>query len=241
MSSLLDIEFDTAVLNWKNTPSANDSIYTSFHNKTKSIDFLNNHRNYIDRTRSGFGEFPFHYMWLLLLNQMPSKFRFMEIGVYKGAVLSLVKLISDKMGKVPEIYGITPLNTSGDKYLPQYDNENYLECIGKVFADNNLDVSTTCIIEGYSTDESIKQSMLQEPPFDIIYVDGSHNYEDVINDILLSDKILNTGGYMVFDDASSSLNMGKAASFNGHSQIKLKKIQIIHIYLRVDIIEYLKR
>lgn len=36
--------------------------------------------------------------------------------------------------------------------------------------------------------------------FDLIYIDGSHHYEDVLIDAFESIKILNKNGYLVFDD-----------------------------------------
>ncbi len=36
--------------------------------------------------------------------------------------------------------------------------------------------------------------------YDLIYIDGSHNYKDVLNDARNSYKLLNKNGYLIFDD-----------------------------------------
>jgi tetratricopeptide (TPR) repeat protein len=217
--ALLTEEFERYSSQWKNDPKYNDFLYKYFSNQVDSIDFLREHSRYIGEMRMGFGEKPFHYLWLLLVNQMPDNFKFLEIGVYKGSILSLIKLISDKLQKSPTIYGITPLDTSGDKYLVKYDEANYLECITSLFNHHGLDISSTKILQGYSTDPSIKQLILREKPFDMIYIDGSHNYEDVVSDIELCDKLLKPNGLLILDDASSLLNLGVESKFRGHADV----------------------
>lgn len=218
-SKSLKEEFDHFSSTWKNEPSFNDYIYGFFENKVKQIPFLYSHSNYIGKQNMGFGELPFHYLWLLLVGKMTKDFKFLEIGVYKGSILSLVKLISNELDKSPQIYGISPLDFTGDKYLNRYDDVNYLECIGQLYAHFNLDISTTILIKGLSTDENIKQSILEEGLFDIVYIDGSHNYDDVVSDIKLSNQLIKTGGYIVIDDSSSLLNMGIKSIFKGHDDV----------------------
>ena len=178
-----------------------------------------NHRKYVEINNWGFGEIPFHYLWLLLINQMPSSFRFLEIGIYKSSIMSLVKLCSDKLKKTSTIYGISPLDSTGDKYLLQYEQCDYHRCIAQIFADHQLDISTTTILKGRSTDPIIKESIIEEHPFDMVYIDGSHNYEDVVSDIELTDKLLTPNGYLIMDDASSYLNLGKLSIFKGHVDV----------------------
>ena len=59
---------------------------------------------------------------------MPSNFKFLEIGVYRGRVLSLIKLLSNLLNKNGQIWGITPLHDAGDKYS-NYENIDYLNAI----------------------------------------------------------------------------------------------------------------
>ena len=45
--------------------------------------------------------------------------------------------------------------------------------------------------------------------FDIIYVDGSHYYKDVFNDLMNSEKKLKKNGLMIIDDLLLDLNYRK--------------------------------
>ncbi|MDA9606249.1 class I SAM-dependent methyltransferase, partial [Candidatus Pelagibacter sp.] len=36
--------------------------------------------------------------------------------------------------------------------------------------------------------------------YDLIYIDGSHHYKDVLNDARNSYNLLNKNGYLIFDD-----------------------------------------
>lgn len=83
----------------------------------------------------------------------------------------------------------------------------------------NLDISNTTIINGLSTDTNIKKYICEEKNFDIVYIDGSHNYDDVINDIELSNEILKNGEFLVMDDASFYLKMGKHIPFKGYEDV----------------------
>ncbi|QDU61891.1 hypothetical protein Pan216_27560 [Planctomycetes bacterium Pan216] len=54
-----------------------------------------------------------------------------------------------------------------------------------------------------TTIESFSQLALRELPldsFDIIYIDGSHANDDVLEDAILSSRLLKKGGLMIFDD-----------------------------------------
>lgn len=54
-----------------------------------------------------------------------------------------------------------------------------------------------------------------EPGFDMIYVDGSHEAPDVLQDAVLSFQLLNVGGLLVFDDYLWRLEPdGKQDAFN---------------------------
>ena len=52
----------------------------------------------------------------------------------------------------------------------------------------------------------------------MIFIDGSHDYEDVVHDILNYSKLLIIGGYLVMDDASLYLN-DAYGQFLGHPDV----------------------
>ena len=97
----LSKEFSEVCNKWENSEHYNSMIYDMFKVRSLEIKELANHINIVRETSSGYGEDAFRYLWLHLVNQMPDTFSFLEIGVYKGSVLSLVELIASifKMNK----------------------------------------------------------------------------------------------------------------------------------------------
>lgn len=90
----------------------NDDLWREFTTLTDSIPHLKDHRDWIERHNWGFGDRAFHYMWYLLLSQAVLKKPnpvLLEIGVYKGQVISLWSLIAAKELVTALIYAISPL------------------------------------------------------------------------------------------------------------------------------------
>lgn len=214
----LSLEFHQYCEQWTNSGEYNSMIYDIFENKSFAIEELKKHINIVKDTKSGYGEDAFRYLWLSLINEMPDNFNFLEIGVYKGSVLSLVEVVSKCLGIPKKIYGVSPLNTSGDQYS-SYEDDDYMAAIKKLF--NNLEASMddTELIVGYSTDATIKDRLKSMEKFDLIYIDGSHDYIDVISDIDLANECLRPGGFLVLDDASSRINLGTSPKFWGHEDV----------------------
>ena len=69
--------------------------------------------------------------------------------------------------------------------------------------------------------------------FDLIYVDGSHFYDDVLSDCINSNKILNLYGYLVLDDYFwifyQNLKDNPASAINTFLKKYRKNYQILHI------------
>lgn len=193
-------------------------IYQDYLKKFEMEPVLVNHKNYIEKNNLGFGEKPFHYMWKELVLLQPKNFKFLEIGVYKGQVLSLIKLLSDLENKNLEYYGVTPLSNLGDKYS-SYENTDYKKIINSVFEYFNLDFSfEKNLIVGDSTSEKIKQQILDKKFFDLIYIDGGHDYNSVVSDIELVKQITKKNSYIVFDDSSCHKDLPNNL-FKGHLEV----------------------
>lgn len=54
------------------------------------------------------------------------------------------------------------------------------------------------------TREALKSSVLLQKQFDFIYIDASRHSKNVLEDAILALPLLKVGGYMVFDDYTSS-------------------------------------
>jgi hypothetical protein len=195
-----------------------EEIYFEFLKKYNENDFLINHRTYIEQNNLGFGEQPFHALWNEIVKSQNNNFKFLEIGVYKGQILSLVKLLSDKYEKNVQYVGVTPLNNLGDKFST-YENNNYLEIITNLFNHFNLDFNPNKnLIKGNSTSEDIKTDIKKYESFDLIYIDGGHDYDCVVSDILLMKEITLQNSIVVFDDSSCYKDIPEN-NFKGHSDV----------------------
>lgn len=166
----------------------------------------------------GFGEHSFCWNWHLLVEAMKPAFSFLEIGVYKGRTLGVIQILANQMNKKASIIGITPLTNQGDKYST-YPNENYSNSLL-----NNLtrmginDIDSINIIKGFSNDKASIEEASASSQFDIIFIDGCHDYEVVCQDIKNYVPMLKSGGYLVMDDASLLLEK-PFGQFLGHKDV----------------------
>ncbi len=108
---------------------------------------------------------------------------YLEIGVYEGrsAVWMLENILTHPTARLT---GVDPF--LGDFKQRCFANIERSEASEKVK-----------LITGYS------QVVMRELPldsFDIIYIDGSHHKQDVLEDAVLSWRLLKEGGILIFDD-----------------------------------------
>jgi hypothetical protein len=157
-------------------------------------------------------------MWRELVKSQPDSFKFLEIGVYKGQTLSLVKLLSNTYNKNVDFYGVTPLTNEGDKFS-NYENVDYGDIVKNLFNSFDLEFDLDKnIIKGLSTDSEIILKIKNLGPFDLIYIDGGHDYDCVISDIRLMKEISKINTYVVFDDSSCYKNLSPD-KFKGHIDV----------------------
>jgi hypothetical protein len=191
---------------YEDTPEKHSNIWNAFKQLVNSHDNLREHRNWVVANRHGYGNRAFHWMWNLIVKDLPRGFKFLEIGVYMGQTISLISLLNKAQRKNGLVFGITPLTNAGDKYS-KHPNINYEEAIGRIYYQFGLDGNDLQLIEGMSNDKSVIAEAQRISPFDVIYVDGCHDYEVVKSDIQNYAPLLKLGGLFVMDDASCSLNI----------------------------------
>lgn len=217
----LNEEFLKFSKEWVDTEEYNAFIYDYFTHRVSINHLLNNHTNVVGQYNLGYGEPAFRYLWAVVFSQIPNNGKFLEIGVFKGSILALSQLICKELGITINTYGVTPLNNTGDKYS-SYGFSDYEKDISFLYSLLEIPIDNSFIIEGLSTNSDIKNLILDNGPYDILYIDGGHDYETVISDIELSTKILKKDGILVMDDASSMLNLPKNhRGFNGHAEVAL--------------------
>jgi len=120
---------------------------------------------------------------------------YLEIGTFYGAnILSVAKTYG--LHNDSKLYCIDPW----EDYEDYSEYKNQQESIYNKFmnnVENSGDKSKIIINRGYSNNEIPK---LQDDFFDIIYIDGNHEPEYVLEDAVLSFRKLKKNGIMIFDD-----------------------------------------
>lgn len=187
--------------NWQNTVALNEDIVERFTAYVNADAELSAHRDFIE-AGYGFGERAFHWLWKLIVDEMPESFRFLEIGVFKGAIPSLIRLLATRTGKQATIVGVTPLSSFGGDY-DTYPDDDYLQNIKDLH--DHFDQPYPRIVEGDSTDPKIQRAIGRLSKFDAIYIDGCHDYDYVVKDLLFYGSRLKEGGLLVVDDSANYL------------------------------------
>lgn len=213
----------------------NDAIFSEFRINASSVPMLREHRDWVENNNWGFGDRAHHYMWFLILHHLVSKNitgRLLEVGVFKGQIISLWALISRELGRDFIIHAVSPFKGNRanpifhilkkilfSDYRTQskegnlYKYANYLASNKKIFSNFKLDFSNIVIHQGFSHDENI-QLEVSKNTYLVIYIDGDHSYEGCLNDILWLAPLIETDGFLVIDDASYFLP--GQAFFKGH-------------------------
>lgn len=177
-------------------------------------------RNFVTKNKLGFLDNEHMVMWDKLVHNLPNNFKFIEIGVYKGQILTLVGILAERYKKQCTIYGITPLANVDDKYTT-YEDTNYLDCIKLLHKTFDINFNENQIIKGISTDNNVKEQITALGLFDVVYVDGGHDYETVKSDIQLAKQICNKNGYIVMDDSANFIDFKDLNIFKGHYEVAL--------------------
>jgi predicted O-methyltransferase YrrM len=120
---------------------------------------------------------------------------YLEIGTFFGAnVLSVAKTYG--LHKDSKLYCVDPWEDYSD--YPEYKNLQstiYGTFLKNIEHSENKD--KIIVNRGYSNDVITKY---EDEFFDIIYIDGNHEPEYVLEDAVLSFRKLKKGGIMIFDD-----------------------------------------
>jgi len=224
-------DWDYLIKNYQNTEDMHRKIWVLFKWCVNNDTQLNEHRTYIVKTRSGYGNRAFHWIWKLLVDQMPTSFKFLEIGVFMGQTLSLIQLLAERTKRNVTIYGITPLDSTDD-----HPNLNYVKEINRVYIEQHISEDNTSIFKGLSTDLKIiemAKKTAHPDGYDMLYIDGGHTFDVVSSDIKIYKELVKVGGYLIMDDASTYLNMPKGIMRMDWFGI-LEVSHAIKLYLETD-------
>lgn len=180
--------------------------------------FFKKFRSYVYLNKMGCGYNEFCVFWDELIGSFQKEFSFLEIGVYKGQVLCLVALLAKKYNLNPTIYGLSPLEATYEGEERAYDICDYEHLVKTFHKDFGVEFDLDKqIIRGYSIVNEVKKRVLKMPKFDIIYIDGGHDYDTVSSDINLAKTVCKKNGFIITDDSSCGKNFGAFKHFfHGH-------------------------
>jgi hypothetical protein len=174
---------------------------------------LRRHREYFTQNGRGFGEDAFHAMWFLLFREFrPASF--LEIGVFRGQSLSLAALLARQNNFPCHIQGISPFSAAGDAVSKYRSNLDYRADTLENFSHFHL--PEPFLLKAYSTDAAAAK-LVATRAWDMVYIDGNHDYEVAKQDWELCAKNLSLRGLIVLDDSGlSSAFHPPAFATSGH-------------------------
>jgi len=194
--------------------NSND-VYMYFHHyfNHKLPKEIKNHREYIIKNKKGFGEDAFHAMWYKLMDEYKPK-NLLEIGVYRGQVVSNWTLIGKLLNQNINVSGISPFSSFGDSVSEYLKDLDYYQDVQETFEELNLSKPT--FIKGFSNDDKAVE-YIKSKKWDMVYIDGGHDYKDVLFDYKLCLENLSDRGIIVIDDSSLYTDYNPLLfSFKGH-------------------------
>lgn len=224
----LDPSFEQLVARYENTAEHNDNLFELMTELTWAEPHLGEHRRHVEQNNLGFGDAAFHAMWLRLLDRAHRRFgtvRVLEIGVFKGQVISLWALIRKHWNMDIRISAITPLTGQPvprsniirkvrayfDPGIREqicnanyYPEDDYAGAIKQLFKRFDVDYGVIDLYQGYSTDQYILKAFA-DTTFHIVYVDGDHTFKGALHDFRVFGPKVVQGGWLVADDAGCSL------------------------------------
>jgi len=172
------------------------------------------------------------YSHVNLGNFVDRPIKYLEIGAFHGAnVISVAKTYGAHADS--KLYCVDPWQDYED--YPEYKNEQ--QTIYNRFL-NNIEISgekqKIIVQRGFSNVELPK---FEDEYFDIIYIDGNHEPEYVLEDAVLSFRKLKKGGILIFDDygwgGPDLTQRGIDGFINGyHKRIKVLGIQETQVFVQ---------
>ncbi len=150
-----------------------------------------------------------------------SKFDYLEVGCFEG--LSSFFVLSEYKTVNAILLDIWDMPNPNSKTL-----SNNFNSVEKAFDDNLSGFNFTKI-----KDDSVvamRKLFKQEKSFDFIYIDGSHNGEDILSDAIEAFKILKKNGIIFFDDF---LQHDKNRALQSYEGIE-KFLTLYYNYLKIE-------
>ena len=158
-----------------------------------------------------------------LPKDMAKSFSYLEIGSYEG-LSALNILLNYPNSKVTTIDLWNQSNINSESLDVNFDE------IEKRFDQNLKDYDFNKIKKDSVI--ALRELLNKNVYFDLIYIDGSHNGEDILSDAIESYKLLNIGGTIIFDDvvnANKNISIQSHKGFEKFCEIYKKRLKILYL------------
>lgn len=204
---------------WQDTPQYHTHISELFTQLVNNDPELCSHRDFVEQNAFGFGERAFQYLWDLIIQDIPEDFSFCEVGVFRGQIVSLVKLLADRQGKSVSRYAVTPLSPIGIGWESDYGAD-----IERIHDEFGLKKDYV-VYKGLSDNETVLTDAWNTSPYSIVYLDGGHEYKTALFDLNVYSEMVAKGGYLVIDDCNCDMNFPPTGFFTGIDTVTAAKLK----------------
>lgn len=190
---------------WSDNPATHKLIHEALIEKTNSDPKLKEYRDFCEGNNDtpqkiwGFGERSFYHLFKLLSDTKTYDMKFLEIGVFRGQILALMRILKPKA----KIYGITPFSTRNDGVNLHWESD-YKADVKQLH--DHFKLERPKIIEGLSTTLDVVNEASKHS-WDMIYIDGGHDYETAKSDVYTYSSFVKLGGYLIIDDCCNKYNL----------------------------------
>jgi len=158
-----------------------------------------------------------------LPEDLTKSFSYLEIGSYEGlSTLNILLNYSNSKVTAIDLWSQSNINSES---LDVNFNE-----VEKRFDENLKDYKFNKIKKDSVI--ALRELLNKNVYFDLIYIDGSHNGEDILSDAIESYKLLNIGGIIIFDDvvnANQNISIQSYKGFEKFCEIYKKNLKILYL------------
>lgn len=135
--------------------------------------------------------------WLKVIPMPTGPIKYLEIGTfYGGNICSIMKTYASAANS--EVHCVDPWKDYNEYSEYKNDQQNiYTKFLANMSKLPHNEIDKLHIHRGFSSDVILSFPNIY---FDIIYIDGNHDAQFVLEDAVLSFKKLKSGGYLIFDD-----------------------------------------